>query len=162
VALTNARYQDPARQIAFFENVLDKLRGLPGVEAATVSSSAPFNAGKLTFSIQGQPVLPAAQRTKARYFAVGSDYFRVLNVPLIQGRAFRQSDRARAPRVAIVNRAFAERFFAGRNPIGRFISIDHGEPAKLEWSEIVGIARNIKVFYGPKEEDAQMYDSYLQ
>jgi len=162
VSLTNARYHEPARQIAFFESVVDKLRGLPGVEAAAVASNVPFNAGKLTFSMRGQPVLPVAERNKARYFAVSPDYFGVLRIPLVQGRTFRKSDHARAPRVAIINRAFAKRFFAGQNPMGRYISIDRGEPAEPVWSEIVGIVANIKASYNPKEEDAQMYESYLQ
>jgi putative ABC transport system permease protein len=57
---------------------------------------------------------------------------------------------------------FAERFFSGKSPVGRYISIDHGEPAESVWSEIVGIAGNVKASYGPKEEDAQMYEPYLQ
>jgi len=159
VSLTNTRYHDPAHQIAFFEGVAGKLRGLPGVEAAAVANTVPFSAGKQTFSIRGQPVLPPAERGKARYFAVSPGYFRVLQIPLIRGRAFRESDNARAARVAIVNRAFAERFFAGQNPLGRYIRIDHDAP---DWSEIVGIAGNIKASNDPKEEDAQMYESYLQ
>ena len=162
ISLTNARYHDPARQIAFFESVIDKLRGLPGIEAAAVASNVPFNAGRRIFSIQGQAALPAAEPERARYFAVSSDYFGVLRIPLIQGRGFRRSDHARAPHVAIINRVFAERFFAGHNPIGRYISIDRGDPAEPVWSEIVGIAGNIKASYDRKEEDAQMYEPYMQ
>jgi putative ABC transport system permease protein len=162
ISLTNARYHDPARQAAFFEGVIDKLRGLPGIEAAAVASNVPFNAGTRTFRIQGQAALPEAERERARYFGISPDYFRVLQIPLIQGRAFRGSDHARAPRVAIINRVFAERFLAGHNPIGRYISIDRGDPAEPMWSEIVGIAGNIKASYDRKEEDAQMYEPYLQ
>jgi len=162
VSLTNARYHDPARQIAFFESVVERLRGLPGIESAAVASAVPFNAGQQTFSIQGQPVLPAAERRKARYFAVSPDYFRVLRIPLIEGRAFRKSDDGRGPRVAIVNRALAERFFPGQNAMGRYIGIDRGQGAEPGWSEIVGIAGNNKAFYGPKEKDAQMYEPYMQ
>ena len=162
ISLTNARYHDPARQTAFFEGVIDKLRGLPGIEAAAVASNVPFNAGTLTFRIRGQAALPGVERERARYFAVSPDYFRVLRIPLIQGRGFRGSDHARTPRVAIINRVFAERFFAGHNSIGRYISIDRGDPAEPVWSEIVGIAGNIKASYDRKEEDAQMYEPYMQ
>ncbi len=163
ISLTNARYHDSVRQTAFFQSVIERLRGLPGVEAATVSDALPFNAGKLTFSLQGQPVLPAGERPKARYFAVGPDYFRVLNIPLIQGRVFRESDNTRALAVALINRVFANRFFAGQNPVGRRISIDTGEPGNPAWREIIGITGDIKASYGSsKEEDAQMYVPYLQ
>ena len=162
ISLTNARYHEPARRTAFFQGAIEKLQGMPGVEAAAIANSVPFNLGTDTFSIQGQPVLPAAERPKARYCAVSSSYFRVLSIPLVQGRPIRESDNARAPRVAVVNRAFAERFFPGQNPLGRYIRIDHDGPEEPAWSEIVGIAGNIKSFYGPKEEVALMYEPYLQ
>jgi predicted permease len=159
VSLTNARYHDAARRTAFFQSLVEKLPGVPGVEAAAVADAVPFNAGKDTFSIQGQPVLPATERPKARYFAVSPGYFRVLSIALIRGRAFSESDDARAARVAIVNRTFAERFFPGQSPLGRYIRIDREAPG---WSQIVGIVGNVKAFYGPKQEDAQMYEPYLQ
>jgi putative ABC transport system permease protein len=162
ISLTNARYHEPARRLVFFQSAIEKLRGVPEVQAVAMANAVPFNAGKRNFSIQGQPVLPAAERPRARYFSVSPDYFRVLSIPLIQGRAFRELDSARAPRVAIVNRAFAERFFRGQNPLGHYIRIDEGDPAEAAWSEIVGMAANIKAFFGPKEEDAQMYEPYLQ
>jgi putative ABC transport system permease protein len=148
ISLTNARYHAPACQTAFFQSVIEKLRGAPGIEAATVADALRFNAGRLTFSIQGQPVLAAAERPKARCFAVGSDYFRVLRIPLIQGRTFRETDNASAPAVAMTNRVFAKRFFAAQNPIGRRISIDRGELGEPVWREIIGIAGDIKAPYG--------------
>jgi putative ABC transport system permease protein len=162
ISLTSARYHEPARRTVFFQNVIEKVRGIPGVQAVAMANAVPFNAGKRNFSIQGEPVLPAAERPSARYFSVGPDYFRALSISMIQGRAFRESDSARAPRVAIVNRVFAERFFRGQNPLGHYIRIDKGEPGEAAWSEIVGMAENIKAFFGPKEEDAQMYEPYLQ
>jgi len=162
VALTNARYREPARVLAFAQSVVEKLGASPGVEAAAVADATPFNAGKDTFSIQGQAVLPAAERPKARYFGVSPGYFRVLSIPLVQGRIFRESDTASASRVAVINRVFAERFFPGQNPLGRYIRIDHDAPAKPAWSEIVGIVGNIRTSYGPKEEDEQIYEPFLQ
>jgi putative ABC transport system permease protein len=159
ISLTDARYHDADRRFAFFERVAEKLGVIPGVEAAGIASSAPFAAERRTFAIQGQPDVPAAVRSKARYFSMSPGQFRVLNIPLIRGRVFRESDNARAPRVAVVNRVFAERFFPGRDPLGHSIRVDHDAP---DWSEIVGIAGNIKASDAPKEEDAQVYEPYLQ
>ncbi|HUJ21039.1 MAG TPA: ABC transporter permease [Bryobacteraceae bacterium] len=159
VSLTDARYQEPARRYAFFQSVVDKLEALPGVEAAGIANAVPLNAERRTLSIQGQPDVPAAARPYARYFLVSPGQFRVLNIPLVQGRAIRESDDGRAPRVAVINKVFAERFFPGQNPLGRYIRIDHDSPA---WSEVVGIVGNIKASYGPKEEDAQVFEPYLQ
>jgi putative ABC transport system permease protein len=96
---------------------------------------------------------------KARYFAISPGQLHVLSTPLIRGREFSESDNARAPTVAIVNRVFAERFFPGQDPLGHYIQIDHDEPA---WSEIVGVVGNIRGSFGPKEDDPQMYEPYLQ
>ena len=159
ISLTNARYQEPARRYAFFQSVVEKLGAMPGVEAAGITNAVPFNAESRGFRIQGQPDLSAAERPKARYFLVSPGQFHVLSIRLIQGRAIRDSDNARAPRVAVINKAFADRFFPGQNPLGRYIRVDHDAP---DWSEIVGIAGNIKAFYGQKEEDAQVYEPYLQ
>jgi len=159
VSLTDVRYHEPARRYAFFQSVVEKLGAMPGVEAAGITNAVPFNAESRGFRIQGQPDLSAAERPKARYFLVSPGQFHVLSIPLIQGRAIRDSDNARAPRVAVINKAFADRFFPGQNPLGRYIRVDHDAP---DWSEIVGIAGNIKSFYGQKEEDAQVYEPYLQ
>jgi putative ABC transport system permease protein len=162
ISLTSARYHEPARRFVFCQSVIEKVRGIPGVKAVAIANAVPFTAGKHNFSIQGQPVVPAAERPSARYFSVSPDYFRALSISMIHGREFRESDSARAPRVAIVNRVFAERFFRGQSPLGQYIRIDEGEPAEAAWSEIVGITENIKAFFGPKEEDAQMYEPYVQ
>jgi len=159
VSLTGARYHEPARRFVLLQSVIERLRAMPGVEAAAITTAVPFNAGKDAFSIQGQQDVPAADRPKARYFAISSGYFSVLNVPMVQGREFHDSDDARAPRVAVINRVFAERFFPGQNPLGHYIRVDHESPG---WGQIVGIVANFKASYGPKEEDAQMYEPYLQ
>src|SRR5262249_1496490 len=136
VSLTNARYHQPAQKIAFFQSVIEKLRAMPGVEAAGVSNSVPFNAEQRAFSIQGQLAVPAEERRKARYFAVSPGQLHVLGIPVIQGRALRKSDTASTHKVALVNRVFAERFFPGESALGRYIRVDHDAP---DWSEIVGI-----------------------
>lgn len=159
VSLTNARYHQPARQIAFFQAVIEKLRAMPGVDAAGIASAVPFNGEQRTFGIRGQPVSPGTHRPMAHYFAVSPGQFRVLSIPLIQGRALRESDNASARRVALVNRAFVKRFFPGQTALGRYIRVDHNAP---DWSEIVGVVGNTKASYRPKEDDAQVYESYLQ
>ena len=159
VSLTNARYRQPAQKIAFFQEVVEKLRAIPGVEAAGIANAVPFNAEQRTFMIQGQPAVPAAERPKARYFAISPGQLDVLGMPLFQGRAIHDSDNATTHKVALVNRVFAERFFQGKSPLGQYIRVDHNAP---DWSEIVGIVGNVKASYGPKEQDAQIYESYLQ
>ncbi|HKW99046.1 MAG TPA: ABC transporter permease [Bryobacteraceae bacterium] len=159
VSLTGAQYHEPARRYAFFQTVVEKLAAMPGVEAAGVTNAPPFNSERRTFSIRGKPEMPVVERPKARYFLISPGEFHVLSIPLIRGRLLRESDTERAPRVAVVNRVFAERFFPGQNPVGRYVRLDIDAP---DWSQIVGVAGNIKASYGPKDEDPQIYEPYLQ
>jgi len=157
ISLTDARYREPARRAAFFHNALEKVGQMPGVEAAGIASSVPFAAERRSFEVRGGS--PVSGKLTARYFATSPGQFRVLSIPLIGGRVFNESDNERSPHVAVVNRVFAERYFPGQSPIGRFIRIDHDAPA---WSEIVGIVGNIRGSFGPKEDDPQMYEPYRQ
>jgi len=157
--LTNARYYEQARRLEFFQRVLEKAQQMPGVDAAGIASSVPFASERRAFKIREQTAARASSDLSARYFAVSPGQFRVLSTPLIRGREFGESDNARAPRVAIVNRVFAERFFPGEDPLGHHIRIDHDA---ADWSEIVGIVGNIKGSFGPKEDDPQIYEPYLQ
>ena len=159
ISLTSARYHEPTRRFEFFQSVLEKAQRMPGVEAAGIASSVPFAAERRAFKIRGQTAVRTSGDLKARYFAISPGQFRVLSTPLIRGREFSESDNARAPHVAIVNRVFADRFFPGQDPLGHYIQIDHDEPV---WSEIVGIVGNIRGSFGPKEDDPQMYEPYLQ
>jgi putative ABC transport system permease protein len=159
VSLSGARYREPARQIAFLQSVASKLEGAAGVEATGIANSVPFTAERRKFSIQGRPDIPGTAPSMARYFSVSPGQLAVLSIPLVQGRTLRDSDNAGAHRVALVNRVFADRYFPGESPIGRYIRVDHDDPA---WSEIVGVVGNVKVTYGPKAEDPQIYESYLQ
>jgi putative ABC transport system permease protein len=160
--LDGPRYQDPMHRAAFAREMLDKIRAVPGVNTAAVADGMPFNAGRPTFRIQGQPDLSRADRPRARYFAVTPDYFRVLDVSLMRGRNLSASDAGGAPPVAIVNRAFAQRYFPKQQAIGRYISVDADEDGPPVWREIVGIVPEIRASFGPKEEDPQMYVPYLQ
>ena len=159
ISLTNARYYEQARRLEFFQRVLEKAQQMPGVDAAGIASSVPFASERRAFKIREQTAARASSDLSARYFAVSPGQFRVLSTPLIRGREFGESDNARAPRVAIVNRVFAERFFPGEDPLGHHIRIDHDA---ADWSEIVGIVGNIKGSFGPKEDDPQIYEPYLQ
>jgi putative ABC transport system permease protein len=163
VSLSGPSYQGASRRAAFVGSVLEKLRAVPGVETAAAADGVPFNAGKPTFRIQGQPTLPAADRPRARYFRVTPDYFKVFSVALMQGRSFSTSDAGSAPPVAIINRAFAQRYFAGQQPIGRYISVDSGQDGPPAWHEIVGIVPDIRASFGARrDEDPQIYEPYLE
>src|SRR5205085_4850190 len=70
---------------------------------------------------------------------VTPDYFRVMHVPLLRGRAFTAADRQGAPPVVIVNEQIAQKYFKGQNPVGQRLTFDQVPNAKSEWATIVGV-----------------------
>ena len=164
LSLPSTRYPSPSRQAAFFQQVLGQVQNLPGVRSAAVTACLPLaaEAGKVPFSIEGQPSVLPAQRPRARYYAaVSSGYFLTMEIPLIEGRTFTDFDNANAPAVALVNEAFVQRFFPKGSALGRHISIDSGSSG-IGWSEIVGVVGNVKDWAGQPGHDPQIYGSYLQ
>jgi predicted permease len=95
-----------------------------------------------------------------RWNAVGPDYFRVLGASLVLGRDFNDADSATAPKVAIINQTFADRYLANKNPIGHMVAFGNGPKAPV--FTIVGVAANTK-YTGVRESDRPMaYFPYTQ
>lgn len=130
VALTNKRYPDPTKA-TYFQKLLPELAAIPGVERVATGHPLPvlWGRGELTnFTINGHvgatDTPPSAIAT-----AVTPGYFETLSIPLVRGRTFTEHDNdAKSARVAIVNRSFERKYFAGEDPIGRFFTPDTNEP----------------------------------
>ncbi len=130
-----------ARSRQLFVQIEDQLGTLPGVTGVTsslVALLAGDNWGN-DVSVQGYPAGPDTDMN-SRYNEIGPDYFRTLGVPLIAGREFTRSDTAGAPKVAIVNEAFAKKFNLGRDAVGKRI----GNRGSTPDTEIVGLVQNAK------------------
>jgi putative ABC transport system permease protein len=141
VALPRTTYPEPHHHIAFFDRLLDKLHGTPGIEAAGMAQQIPLRGDyMLSFSIQGKPVEPGAEES-ANYRAVSPGYFDALRIPLLRGRAFGAQDTERSPLVAVVDQAFAARYFPNEDPIGRGIDIGNGTDG---YCQIVGIIGDVR------------------
>lgn len=134
------RYSEPEKQIAFYAQLLPKLRALPGVQAVGGADPAPFsgNDSSRAFTIAGQPPVPRGQRPGAGYLSVDSDYFRAMKIPLKQGRVFDASDSKDGAHTIIVNEAFAKKFLSGTPAVGQRIIFD-GDDDKPNPCEIVGV-----------------------
>ncbi len=140
VSLPTTKYAQPTQQIDFFREVLRRVSALPGVRSAAISATLPLQFKRVTPMLpQGQPAVPLAQRPFIDIEAVSPAWFATLRVPLMAGRTFTDADDAQAPKVVVVNRAFARRFWPGSNPIGKTILIGRG-PAL---SQVVGVAGDV-------------------
>ncbi|HKC70363.1 MAG TPA: FtsX-like permease family protein, partial [Terriglobales bacterium] len=164
VALASRQFSDPARQAAFFQQLVERLRGLPGVEAAAATSSLPMGTGSemLPFAIAGRPPLPESEQPRATHFAVTPQYFHVMQIPLLQGRSFTAADHAGAPPVAMVSREFVRRFFPAGNALGEHVSVGVQGGAKRQLREIIGVVGDVDEWVGQAASQPQIYDCYLQ
>ena len=143
-----------ARGHAFYREVEDRVRALPGVQSVSYAYSVPFgyySAGELV-EVEGKPV-PADQRPPAvSYNVVGADYFDTLRIPLVRGRSFSVQDDEGASRVAIVNQLMADRMWPGENAIGRRFRMQGNDTS---WMEVVGVSKDGK--YNFIFQDPTMY-----
>lgn len=160
INLKSHQYEKPDAQIAFFQQVTQKLRELPGVESSDATTGTPLEGSWSTpFSIIGQPPLPESKRPTAQGFVVGSDYFRTMQIPLLKGRAFSGADNSHAPGVAIVNQEFARRFFPNGDAMGQQIELDDSHHQR---TQIVGVVGNVLAYFGQLTPNPQIYQSCLQ
>jgi predicted permease len=145
---------------SFFDQVLVKLKQVPGVQGAAANSGAPLAPGSAFSSpiyIEGRPVAPGAARPEAHGEVATPDAFRLLGVPLVAGRFFDEHDTQNAPPVLIVSQGFARHYFANESPIDKRISGD-GE----HWARIVGVVGDVKQFGLDKDPVDTIYEPFDQ
>ncbi|HUQ86319.1 MAG TPA: ABC transporter permease [Vicinamibacterales bacterium] len=144
---------DPAKKIRFIHSVLDRVRGGQGVRAVAASSTAPLTgAPNRGMRIEGDPVLPPDQQPNADFQLITPDYFRALGITLVTGRSFNDNDRADTPPVLVVNQALANKYFAGRDPIGHVILFGGNKR-----HQIVGVVADARYRSVEKPADPTFY-----
>jgi predicted permease len=139
VNLVAAGY-DAQRAQNFQDELLDRVRALPGVESAAFARMTPLSYGSYSetlISVDGYEPPPDEQPT-IEYNEVGPDYFVTMGIPLMSGREFTRADDEKAALVAVVNETMAAQYWRGRNPIGERVQV------KERWMQVVGIAKDSK------------------
>ena len=140
------KYNDRAKIDAFSKVLLDKIRALPGVQNAGLSSNGPLMGGWQTgFWREEKPRPKPADMLNSDLEVVGGDYFATLKVPLLRGRTFNDRDTKDSQRVIIIDQAMAEQYFPGEDPIGKRLGVDVGNDNE-SWvmSEIVGVVARMR------------------
>jgi predicted permease len=141
INLPLSRYRDADKQIAFYSALDARVRSLPGVTNAAMSSSSvpagPYNASS-TFVAEGRKEIVLAYRE-----TVTPAYFDTLGIRLRRGRLFTDDDAYGKPRVIIVNESMARRLWPNENPIGKRIGLYFGRPDQQEWRTVVGIVSDV-------------------
>ena len=140
------RYSEPDQQRRFYDRLMPKLAGLPGVEMVSAANPLPFggNDSGSSFTIAGGPPTAPGNHPDASNLTIMPGYFRTMKVPLRNGRDFEARDNETAAKVAMVNETFVRRFLPLGNPIGQHILLDQPNGATPLPLEIVGVVADTK------------------
>jgi putative ABC transport system permease protein len=143
LAITDNKYHEPHQRIAFYRDVLDRIRALPGVRTAAAVTALPYaqHSERRTFTIEGRPAEPD-QLPSGMFQLTTPAYFDLVHIPLVAGRLLSETDGADAPKVALISQRMAERWWKNESPVGKHIRL--GEPdSKSPWLTIVGVVGDI-------------------
>jgi len=146
IGVPKAAYPRPENIISFFDQLMPRLRTIPGVESVTTVWPLPLSGSNnvSSFDIEERP-MPEGEQPDSPMRIVGPDYFKTMNIPVRQGRGFAETDQFKSLPVVIVNEQFVQKFFSGQDAIGKRIKPSWGigdeEPLMRT---IVGVVGNVK------------------
>jgi predicted permease len=145
---------------AFYQQLKERARALPGVESVAYANGVPlsFEVRSMSAAAQGHDALPEKEWPEVDSASVSPGYFETMRIPLLMGRGFAEADNAQAPKVAVVNQALARRFWPGEDPIGKRLSVEREEG----YYQVVGVAADGKYRTLGEEQRSYLYLSLLQ
>ena len=142
-SIPSSGFPKPEQEIAFYTQVLDRIRTLPGVEAAAAIDSLPLNGGGSNQPVQleGRPVQAMADQPEVGVRLISPGYLRTMHIPLLRGRDLGEQDNAQAPGAALISNSMAKRLWPNEDPIGKRFTM-YFFPEKVR--EVVGIVGDVK------------------
>jgi putative ABC transport system permease protein len=166
VSIPSTRYSSPQQKATFWNRALDALRAVTGVDMVAATSRLPLLPGNSTRGLTIAS-LPPNTPASADYRTATPDYFRVMGIPLLRGRAFDDADGEHRPLVALVSSSGAERFWPGRDPIGQHFLINDPGP-QYTVVGVVGDVRSVSLaapprptIYVPSRQDAWPFMTFV-
>jgi putative ABC transport system permease protein len=151
-----------ARSKHYFAEIVSRLQSVPGVTAAAITTVLPLGSVHINtrIFIQGRPAPPPSEQIRIAYRGVTPDYFRVMGIPILHGRAFTAEDREDAPKVVMVSESAAHRFWPNEDAIGKQIALNNA--ASGPWYTVVGIAAGVRWSSLTTEPGPELYTCFQQ
>jgi putative ABC transport system permease protein len=158
VTLPGAKYPKAPQWIAFYNQLGERLKALPGVKAAGFTSVLPFsgNFDGRGLAIEDYPKARGEEDSVDLYIVTPA-YLEAMAIPLRQGRALAEQDTDTAPLVALINQTMADTLWAGQNPIGKRIKFPGSERNPQPWRTIVGVVADVKQYGLDRKDPMQIY-----
>ena len=144
VSVAANKFPVPAQQVSFFDQVLQRVRALPGVESAGLIDALPLSGGgsHQPVAIEGRPVVPMAEQPEVDVRLISPGYMRAMRIPVVKGRDFTDDDVAGKPRVVVISESMAKRFWPNEDPIGKHLKLTFSSNADRE---VIGIVGDVKL-----------------
>ena len=160
LTLPRSKYPTSLAQGAFFDEILDRVKGLPGVVAVGEISDTPLRGNNPTFefAVEGAMRAPSDAPIQAGLRAISTGYLRTAGIPVVKGRDFAPVDHAGGAPVAIVNQTMARQFWPGLDPVGRRVRLKEEQ----RWMTVAGVVADIKHMGLKAEEGPVVYIPYAQ
>jgi len=158
--LPSSAYGEPAQIAGFYEQLVERLDALPGIQSAAAGSTLLLSRlpGSASINIEGRPPMAAdARNIPVPYDSVTPEFFSTLQIPLRRGRMFTHADSAQSQPVVMVNETFVRRFFAGEDPLGRRVTFGNPSKPDTRWQTIVGVVADTKRGGFEREPWAETY-----
>jgi predicted permease len=152
------------QHVQFYEQLLGRVSALPGVRSASAGWPLPMSGGNasISFGIEGRPVAKGDEPSESAGLAMPG-YFETMHIPLVAGRTFDERDGLKGAPTLLINRAFADKYFPGENPLGKHIRVEEGDDVfDHSMREVVGVVGDIKRKGLTAEADPQFYLPFAQ
>jgi predicted permease len=166
LSLPDSRYKADPPRFAFFDQLLPRLRALPGVRSAEAVMALPLSGTNfnISFSVTGRPPVPPAQEPAMEVRVATPGYFSAIGIPLKRGRWFTDDDRDGTPRVTLLTESAAQKYFPNEDPIGKTINLGWGRGAGKgrAGGAVVGIIGDVKEAGLNEPEAPEIYLPYRQ
>lgn len=161
IPLSRTRYPKPEQQSAAFQQILERIKTIPGVSDVGLVSNVPLSDQdiELSFNIEGRPPYKPGQELTADYTIASRDYFQAMKMTLLRGRVFSDGDTKGATEVLVVSDAFVRRYFPSEDPLGKRIVFDDADKTPRE---IVGVVGDVRRNGLDIDVQPEVYVSYLQ
>jgi len=168
LTLSIKNYGDIPKRTILFDQFLNRVRALPGIQSAALTSELPFGPGGVfhNFAIEGREQAPGTE-PEIYSRSISPDYFQTMQIPLKAGRNFGAQDHAKALPVTIINEAAARTYFSGQDPIGKRVKWVHGNG---DWITIIGVVADIHssldseevpALYTPFTQETQFWKTWM-
>jgi putative ABC transport system permease protein len=158
------KFQTDPEYISFYNQVLDRIRTIPGVQSAGTINTLPLSPGPtLSFRVEGRPIVSVDKWPMVNFRNVSPDYFLTMSIPILKGRAFTPQDNFDAPRKLMINQALAQREFPNEEAVGKRVAFRNPEPnTEVNWFEIVGVTANVRSLQLREEPEPELYFASMQ